>query len=61
MLRAGDQYFVPDRPELTISIGNAGGVDLVVDGQILKTLGSSGEVVRDMPLNSQELKLKYGG
>ena len=61
VLRAGDQYFVPDRPELTISIGNAGGVDLVVDGQILKTLGSSGEVVRDMPLNSQELKLKYGG
>lgn len=56
VLKAGDQYFVPDRPGLTMSIGNAGGVELVIDGHKLPALGGTGEIRRNIPLNSKTLK-----
>ncbi len=60
VLKAGDRYFVPDRPDLTISLGNSGGVELEVDGKKLKPLGAEGEVKRNIPLNAAYLRKNYG-
>lgn len=60
VLKAGDRYFVPDRPDLTISLGNAGGVDLEVDGQKLRPLGHESQVRRNIPLDAKSLKKNYG-
>lgn len=56
VLKAGDEYFVPDSPDLTMSLGNASGVRVVVDGVELGPLGSKGEVKRGIPLNTKKLK-----
>lgn len=59
VLKKGDQYYVPDRPDLTISIGNAGGVAIEVDGQKLKPLGEKGKVVRRLSLDAEYLKENF--
>ena len=59
VLKAGDQYYVPDRPDLTISIGNAGGVEIEVDGQPLRKLGEKGKVLRRLPLDAEYLKSNF--
>ena len=59
VLKEGDQYFVPERLGLTISIGNAGGVEIQVDGEPLQDLGESGQVLRNIPLNAKALKERF--
>lgn len=59
VLKAGDQYYVPDRPDLTISIGNAAGVEIEVDGQPLRQLGETGKVLRRLPLDAKYLKENF--
>ena len=59
VLKAGDQYYVPDRPDLTISIGNAGGVEVEVDGQALRKLGETGKVLRRLSLDAEYLKENF--
>lgn len=56
VLKAGDQYFVPDRPDLRMSLGNASGVQIVVDGKALPFLGARGEVKRNISLETKSLK-----
>jgi len=56
VLRPGDSYRVPDQPGLTLLTGNAGGLELVVDGQRLPTLGPQGAVRRDVPLDAEALR-----
>lgn len=56
VLRPGDSYRVPDQPGLTLLTGNAGGLQLVVDGQRLPTLGPQGAVRRDVPLEPEALR-----
>jgi hypothetical protein len=51
LLRAGDSYRVPNRPGLTMLTGNAGGLEITVDGNRLGSLGSVGKVRRDVPLD----------
>lgn len=60
VLQAGDRYYVPDRPDLTISLGNSGGVELEVQGKKLKPLGAPGEVKRNIPLDGAYLTKNYG-
>jgi cytoskeleton protein RodZ len=55
VLKAGDQYYVPDAPDLAISLGNAGGVEIEVNGKPLKPLGKLGEVRRSIPLDVEYL------
>lgn len=55
-LKSGDQYFVPDRPDLKMSLGNAGGIEILIDGAAIPPIGKSGEIKRDIPLDSQALK-----
>lgn len=56
MLKSGDQYFVPNRPDLKMSLGNAGGIEVVMDGKTLPPLGKKGEVRRNISLDIKALK-----
>ncbi|MBK1671347.1 hypothetical protein CKO28_25430 [Rhodovibrio sodomensis] len=55
LLRPGDRYNVPDRPGLTLHTGNAGGLQVMVDGQEIGRLGDDGEVRRGILLEAQAL------
>lgn len=56
MLQAGDIYRVPDRSGLLLHTGNAGGLEVVVDGANLGTLGDTGEVRRGIVLEPDALR-----
>ncbi len=56
ILEKGDQYFVPDSPDLSMSLGNAANVEIIIDGRTLMPLGKDGDVRRDIPLNTAYLK-----
>lgn len=52
ILEANDQYFIPNSPHLTMSLGNAAHVSIAVNGRVLQPLGQEGEVRRDIPLDT---------
>lgn len=54
VLKAGDTYRVPDRPGLTMRAGNAGGLEIMVDGKAAPALGPMG-AVRNVSLDPQTL------
>ena len=54
VLRPGDIYRVPNREGLTMRAGNAGGLDIIVDGKPAPTLGPMG-AVRNVSLDPQTL------
>lgn len=56
VLRAGETYNVPNETGLMLTTGNAGGIEIVLDGKKLKSLGSVGLVRRDFPLDAKKLK-----
>ena len=56
VLRAGETYVVPNEPGLVLTTGNAGGIEILLDGKKLKSLGSVGLVRRDVPLDPVKLK-----
>lgn len=56
ILEEGDQYFVPNSPGLSMSLGNAANVEIIVNGRPLKPLGKDGDVRRDIPLDITYLK-----
>ena len=55
ILRPGDIYFVPNRPGLEMMTGNAGGLELSVDGRVLPALGPLGTVRRGIVLDAEKL------
>lgn len=55
LLRRGDMYRVPDRPGLTLTVGNAGALEVTVDGQVVRALGTSKQVRRDVSLDPAKL------
>lgn len=55
-LRAGDSYRVPDREDLVFVTGNAGGLDITVDGVSTPPLGDTGIVRKNVKLEPQLLK-----
>lgn len=55
LLRKGDSYAVPNRPGLTLMVGNAGALDISVDGKKGPSLGSPGQVRRDIRLDPDKL------
>lgn len=59
LLRRGDSYMVPNRPGLTLRVGNAGALDVYVDGKKAPALGNTGQVRRDIKLEPD--KLLVGG
>ncbi len=56
ILTKGDEYFVPDSPGLSMSLGNAANVEILVNGVALKPLGADGEVRKGIPLNVTYLR-----
>ena len=56
ILRAGDSYRVPNRTGLTLRTGNAGALEILVDGEPVPPIGSFGAVRRDVSLDPNRLK-----
>ncbi len=55
ILEKGDEYFVPDSPGLSMSLGNAANVEIIINGRALMPLGKDGDVRRDIPLDTSYL------
>jgi len=55
VLRVGDSYRVPNQEDLTLLTGNAGGLEILVDGTPLAPLGPVGAVRRNIPLDPDQL------
>ena len=56
ILKPGDILKVPDRNGLTLMTGNAGGLDILVDGEAVPSLGALGQVRRNVALDADKLK-----
>jgi len=55
VLKVGEHYNVPNEPGLTLIAGNAGGIDITVDGQEAHRLGDLGRVARNVSLDPDHL------
>lgn len=55
LLRAGERFRVPNRDGLLLLTGNAGGLELLVDGQKAPSLGPEGAIRRNVPLDPASL------
>ncbi|MDA1324492.1 MAG: DUF4115 domain-containing protein [Proteobacteria bacterium] len=55
LLKKGETYNVPGRNGITLATGNAGAVDVLVDGQTIGPLGPVGAVRRDVLLEPAAL------
>jgi len=56
VLHPGEFWSVPPQPNLLLTVGNAGGTDILVDGATMPPLGGSGAVRHDIPLDADLLK-----
>ena len=56
LLATGDQYVVPDQPGLVLSTGNAGALEVIVDGDLVPSIGGVGIVRRGVLLDVDRLK-----
>ncbi len=55
-LEPGQRFDIPDRTDLALWTGNAGGLEVWVDGQNLGPLGADGAVMRDVTLTPEALR-----
>jgi cytoskeleton protein RodZ len=51
LLNPGESYSAPDQAGLIMQTGNAGGLQVAVDGRVLGVLGKRGEVITRIPLD----------
>ncbi len=56
VMKAGDSFPVPDRANLVLNTGNAGRVEILVDGAMMPAIGTLGSVRKDVPLDPEQLK-----
>lgn len=61
LLKSGDVYEVPDKPGLELLTGNAGGLVVMVDGQLAPPFGRDGAVRRGIPLDADSLRSAIDG
>jgi cytoskeletal protein RodZ len=59
-LAAGESLDVPQQPGLTLFTGNAGGLEILLDGQPLRPLGAVGAVRRGISLDPDALRREQG-
>ena len=52
---AGDIFYVPDRPGVLLTVLNAGGFELEIDGARAGLLGGPGEAINDLTLDADAL------
>ncbi len=55
-LRAGDSYRVPNQQGLVLLTGNAGALEIYVDGEKVPDLGVAGKIRRNVPLDPESLR-----
>jgi cytoskeleton protein RodZ len=55
-LRAGESFAVPEQTGLRLTTGNAGAIEVMVDGQSAPSLGQVGAVRRNVSLDANRLK-----
>jgi cytoskeleton protein RodZ len=55
ILKAGEAYAVPNRRGLFLTTGNAGSIEVKVDGRPIPSLGRIGSVRRDLSLDAESL------
>jgi cytoskeletal protein RodZ len=56
LLKPGDSYAVPDRPGLKLLTGNAGALEIQVDGAVAPSIGPVGAVRRAVALDAERLR-----
>ena len=56
ILKAGDSYSVPDKPQLKLDTGNLGALQILVDGRAMPPLGKTGDVRRGIALDPDLLQ-----
>lgn len=56
VLKAGESWAVPSAANLVLTVGNAGGTELVIDGVVAPGIGGPGVVRRDLPLDPDQIK-----
>jgi cytoskeleton protein RodZ len=56
LFQPGDTFDVPNTPGLKLLTGNAGGLEILVDGEPVPPLGSEGMVRRNIPLDADQLR-----
>lgn len=55
LMRPGDSYEVPSGADLLLETGNAGGLQITIDGKRVPPLGLVGEIRRNIPLDAEKL------
>jgi len=55
LIRRGSKHQFDAREGFRLTLGNAGGVRVTVDGRAMEPLGTAGQVVRDMPVPGKRL------
>jgi len=55
VLKAGERYYVPNQAGLSLVAGNAGGLDISVDGTEIPHIGEAGRVARNVALDPDRL------
>ena len=55
VLKSGEIYAVPTRAGLSLRTGNAGALEIAVDGKTAPSIGSVGTLRRDVALDPQQL------
>ena len=56
LLRAGDSYSVPNQPDLVLLTGNAGALEILVDGKSVPGLGPPGTIRKNVILDPEKLR-----
>lgn len=56
LFKPGDTFDVPNTPGLKLLTGNAGGLEILVDGEPVPPLGAEGMVRRNIPLDAEQLR-----
>ena len=59
VMKSGDYYKTSGNEKAILNTGNAGGLQLIVDGESFASLGSKGEVIKGLALNSDTIKSFY--
>ena len=55
VLKPGERYNAPNEPGLTLIAGNAGGLNITVDGTNIPAIGETGRVARNVSLDPDRL------
>jgi cytoskeleton protein RodZ len=60
VMRAGETWPVPRTPGLVLTTGNAGGTEILLDGQAAAPLGPNGAMKRDVSLEPEAIRMPSG-